>query len=176
SKLIPLVPIPRDQELELSYAQERLWFLQQLEPGSVSYNIAVGLELRGRLNEAGLAQSLAETVRRHEGLRTRFATRLGKPRQLVGPPAARLAVVDLRALDQPRRAAQARAVAVAEARRGFDLEGGGLLRVRLLRLAEQEQLLLVTMHHIVSDGWSMGVMVGELRRLYEAYADGRPSP
>src|SRR5205085_11893732 len=95
---------------------------------------------------------------------------------LVGPPAARLAVVDLRALDQPRRAAQARAVAEAEARRGFDLEGGGLLRVCLLRLAEQEQLLLVTMHHIVSDGWSMGVIVGELRRLYEAYAEGRPSP
>ena len=172
SKLIPLVPIPRDQELELSYAQERLWFLQQLEPGSVSYNIAVGLELRGRLNEAGLAQSLAEIVRRHEVLRTRFATRLGKPVQVIEAAGLRMGVADLSGLSEEQREAEARRLAGEEAGRGFDLSEGPMLRVRLLRLGEEKQVVLVTMHHIVSDGWSMGVMAGELRQLYEAYASG----
>src|SRR5205085_4213579 len=98
-------------ELPLSYAQERLWFLQQLEPGSVSYNIAVGLELRGRLNEAGLAQSLAEIVRRHEVLRTRFATRLGKPVQVIEAAGLRMGVADLSGLSEEQREAEARRLA-----------------------------------------------------------------
>src|SRR5262249_14337527 len=156
----------------LSFAQQRLWFLNQLEPNSPAYNIPSAAPLRGNLNVAALERTINEIVRRHEVLRTIFVTVDGQPRQVVTAhqPRAR----ESGPLGQwPPAAAEgeARARVPAEARRSFDLSRGPLLRAELLRLAEDEHVLLLTMHHIVSDGWSAGVLVREVAALYEAYAD-----
>ncbi|MFN2416203.1 MAG: condensation domain-containing protein [Pyrinomonadaceae bacterium] len=162
----------------LSYAQRRLWFLDQFEPGSAAYNIPDAVRLRGRLDVAALEQGLGEITRRHEILRTVFTPEAGEPRQLVRPHALfALALVDLAALGVA--GPQSRAVwrlARDEARRPFDLSSGPLLRATLLRLGSREHVLLLTVHHIVSDAWSMGVFTRELAALYDAYAAGRPSP
>ncbi|MEO5730391.1 MAG: amino acid adenylation domain-containing protein, partial [Byssovorax sp.] len=165
-------------ELPLSFAQQRLWFLDQLEPGSVPYNMPAALRLRGALDEAALAHVFGEVVRRHEVLRTTFAEHEGRPVQVIHPPGAAWALprVDLSLLPEASREAAARQRAVAEAGLPFDLTTGPLLRTTLLRLAVDEHVLLVTMHHIVSDGWSIGVLVHEVAALYRAYHDGRPSP
>ncbi len=172
----PLLPAPRAPEdlLPLSFAQERLWFLDQLEPGSAAYHIPLGVRLAGDLEPALLARSLAELVRRHESLRTTFTARGGRPFQVIAaaPPSFALAVVDLSALPEPARSRTAGWLAGEEARRPFDLATGPLLRARLLRLAGREHALLLTQHHIVSDGWSMGVLVREMRHLYGALAQG----
>jgi amino acid adenylation domain-containing protein len=161
----------------LSFAQQRLWFLDQLDPGSAAYNIPVGLRLRGRLDVAALSLALREVVRRHEVLRTTFETREGEPVQIIAPNARTfLPVVDLRGLAEAVRAREVSRLAQEEARAPFDLGRGPLLRQSLLALDCEEHAALVTMHHIVSDGWSTGVLVRELRTLYAAFLAGRPSP
>jgi amino acid adenylation domain-containing protein len=156
-------------EAPLSFAQQRLWFLHQLEPRSPAYNLYQALRLSGSLDEAALGHAMAELVRRQEALRTRFVLRGPRAVQVVSPlPAVVLAVVDLSSLPFSRREAEGEALARAEGRSPFDLERGPLLRVRLLRLAPGERLLLVAMHHIVSDAWSMEVFVRELAVLYAA--------
>jgi len=161
----------------MSFAQQRLWFLDQLEPGSAAYNIPAAIHLTGPLNMAALEQSLNEIVQRHEVLRTTFAIVEGQPVQVIAPTLTlTLPVVDPSNLPETEREAEARRLATEEARRPFDLARGPLLRTTLLRLGEEEHVLLLTMHHTVSDGWSMGVLYRELSALYEALSKGKPSP
>ena len=173
----PIVPAPRDGTLPLSFGQQRLWFLDRLVPGGAAYNVPAAVRLSGSLNHAALAQALSEVARRHEALRTRFAAEAGEPEQVVEESARPFWVyADLRGVPAPERAARVQRLARAETRRPFDLARAPLLRVTLLREGGADHALLLTMHHIVSDGWSMGVLVGELSALYAAYTEGRPSP
>jgi amino acid adenylation domain-containing protein len=175
----PLAPVPRDGQLPLSFAQQRMWLVDQLEPGAPTYNISEALRLTGRLDVTALERSLAELVRRHEALRTTFAVVEENPVQVIGAPTAvdaQLPVEDLSGLPQAEREAGALRRAREEAKRPFDLERGPLWKARLLRLDEEEHVLLLTKHHIVSDAWSMGLIRRELAALYEAFSNGRPSP
>jgi amino acid adenylation domain-containing protein len=163
----------------LSFAQQRLWFLDRLEPGSAAYNLPALLRFSGTLRPAVLALALAEVVRRHAALRTTFEVPEGgeDPVQVVHPLAGwNLPVVDLAGLPAAERAAEAERRSGEEARRPFDLQRGPLVRTTLLRLGPEEHRLLVTMHHVVSDGWSFEVLQRELAALYQAFAAGRPSP
>ncbi|HVT61264.1 MAG TPA: amino acid adenylation domain-containing protein [Thermoanaerobaculia bacterium] len=161
----------------LSFAQQRLWFLDQLEPGSATYNMPGRVLIRGALDVASLARSLSEIVRRHEVLRTTFPKAGGWPSQRVAEPApVPLPCISLAALPGPCRGLVAERLALAEARRPFALARGPLLRVTLLRLDCEELLLLLTVHHIVADGWSVGIVLRELAQLYAAYRAGQPSP
>ncbi|MCP4656225.1 MAG: amino acid adenylation domain-containing protein, partial [bacterium] len=171
----PLVPVARNQPLPLSFAQERLWFLDRYEPGLPLYNIPVYFVLEGRLDPPALAAALNEIVRRHEALRTSFGTDAGKPVQIIHPPGILpLPLVDLSGMAEPARCAAA--VSEWEARRPFDLTRGPVLRVTLLRLRDQEHQLLITVHHIAGDGWSMEVLEGELAALYQARTTPDPAP
>ncbi|HEY4575482.1 MAG TPA: condensation domain-containing protein, partial [Thermoanaerobaculia bacterium] len=173
----PLVPIPRGGRLLPSYSQQRLWFLDQLDPGSSAYNLASALRLEGVLDAAALAGALSGLARRHESLRTTFGEEDGEPRLVIAEPAPLpLPVVDLAGLPAAPREAEARRIVTAEARRPYDLARGPLARAALLRLAEREHALFYGMHHIVSDGWSLGVLMREIGALYAAFAAGRPSP
>ena len=161
----------------LSFAQQRLWFLEQLAPGSPLYNVPCRAWLTGHLNVDALRRALEELVARHEALRTRIGTVEGNPVQVVMPPyAIDLPVTDLTALSKVDQKVTVRRLGTEEARRVFDLARGPLLRAGLLRLSEVEHALLLTLHHIVSDGWSIGVLFRELGVLYDAYARGEPSP
>ncbi|MET0396098.1 MAG: condensation domain-containing protein, partial [Longimicrobiaceae bacterium] len=155
----------------LSFAQQRLWVVDRLDPGSPAYNMPSTLRLRGALDTAALGASIGELVKRHEALRTTFAERGGAPVQTVHPPApARLPVIDLRgAADAAQRAEQ---LAADEAMRPFDLARGPLLRSMLLRLGDEDHVLCFTLHHIVSDGWSMDVLVREVSALYAVLSRG----
>ena len=175
----PIVPVPRapGEPLPLSFAQQRLWFLHQLDEGSPAYNLSAGLRVRGSLRGDALARALGEIVRRHEALRTTFPLVDGAPAQVVGPPApAIIPVADLSGLPAERREEEARRQGREEAARAFDLARGPLLRASLLRFGPEDHALLFTMHHIVGDGWSTGVLIRELAELYGAFAAGRPSP
>ncbi|MFL6203566.1 MAG: condensation domain-containing protein, partial [Thermoanaerobaculia bacterium] len=176
--LVPqLVRLPRGGSLPSSFAQQRLWFLDRLEPGSFAYNLAGAVRLEGALDAAALAGAIGGVVRRHEALRTVFVEEGGEPRQVVLEPAAFfLPVVDLGGLAEADRDAEALRIAAAEARRPYDLARGPLVRSALLRLDEREHVLLVGMHHIVSDGWSLGVFVRELGALYRGPAGERAVP
>ncbi|HZF12136.1 MAG TPA: amino acid adenylation domain-containing protein [Thermoanaerobaculia bacterium] len=175
--LTPVAPALRQGPLPLSFAQQRLWFIDQLEPGSPLYNIPVVLRAEGPLDSAALARTLGEIVRRHEALRTSFATLEGSPVQVIQPAAPFvLTVVDLSGLAESAREALALTLGGREARRPFELTRVPLLRGVLLRLAVGDHLAVLTMHHIASDGWSMGVLVRELTALYAAFTAGRPSP
>ncbi|HSE36537.1 MAG TPA: amino acid adenylation domain-containing protein, partial [Blastocatellia bacterium] len=168
--------VSREEMLPLSYAQQRLWFIHQLDPTSAVYNIPLAVRLTGRLDSAALSATLTEIVRRHEALRTTFVVHDDQPRQVIHPPTALdLAMTDVTSVPAGERVHEAQRIAVEEARLPFDLEQGPLLRARLLRLSEEEQVLLVTMHHIVSDGWSMGVLVREVAELYTAFSTGQPA-
>jgi hypothetical protein len=161
----------------LSFAQQRIWFLDQLEPENPLYNIHTGVELLGPLNVPVLQRSIAEILRRHEALRTTFAVIEDRPVQVINQNAIfKLPVHDLQELDESQRRLKVSAWAEEDAHRRFDLTKGPLLRANLLRLGETEHVLLLTIHHIISDGWSVGVFVRELAALYEAYTAGRPSP
>ncbi len=165
------------QALPLSYAQERLWFLDQLDPGTATYNLPSALQLSGRLDVAALAGSQCEVVRRHAALRTVFTVVDGRPCQVVTPARREaLPLADLAALPAAARDREVRRLADEEALQPFDLARGPLLRTGLLRLAPDEHVILLTMHHIVSDGWSMGVLIHEVAVLYAAEVQGRPSP
>jgi amino acid adenylation domain-containing protein len=175
--LPPVVPAGRTGALPLSFAQERLWFIDRLEPGSAVYNMPAALRLAGALDPAAMERALGEIVRRHEALRTTFGQVDGSPVQVIAPFGGfALPLEDLSALGDADREAAVRQRAGEEARRAFDLSAGPLFRAALLRLEAEEHVLLLSMHHIVSDGWSMGVFFRELSALYEAYRDGRESP
>src|SRR6266576_2564818 len=161
----------------VSFAQQRLWFLDQLLPGNPFYNIPAALRLKTRLNVAALRRSLNEIVRRHEALRTCFSVVDGQPVQVIAPVLElELAVADLGGIAEGERENEALRLAGAEAQRPFDLATGPLLRASLLQLADADYVLLLVMHHIVTDGWSMGVFFRELTDLYGAFVMGRPSP
>ncbi|HEU0077471.1 MAG TPA: condensation domain-containing protein, partial [Longimicrobiaceae bacterium] len=171
----PLVALSRDgSPLPLSFAQRRLWLIDQLEPGSAAYNVPYALRLRGRFDPAVLERAVTEIVRRHETLRTVFAVVGGEPVQVIrdaGPVI--LPVTDLRSLPAESREVEVRRLAREEAVRPFDLAAGPLLRMSAVRLDEAEWGLLFTMHHVVSDGWSMEVLIREVSALYDAITDGR---
>ncbi|MBO0797389.1 MAG: amino acid adenylation domain-containing protein, partial [Blastocatellia bacterium] len=178
SSLPPLAPVvEKGGDLPLSYTQQRLWFLDQLEPGSSAYNIPAAVRLTGALDAEAFARSFNEIVRRHESLRATFVARNGRPVQLIAPAQPLdLPVTDLGGLPETLREVEAARLAAEETRRPFDLGGGPLIRLRLLKLGDEEHIALVTMHHIVSDGWSIGILIRELAALYEAFTAGRPSP
>jgi amino acid adenylation domain-containing protein/non-ribosomal peptide synthase protein (TIGR01720 family) len=170
-----LEPAPRTQVLPLSFAQQRLWFIEQLQPGTPLYNIYIPLRLTGQLNISALANTLTEVVRRHEALRTTFPLENGQPVQVVHPAEPlKLPLIDLRALSISESFAER--LVHEEAARPFDLEQGPLLRATLLRLGAGEHVLLFTMHHIISDAWSMGLLVSEVAALYGAFLKGEASP
>ena len=172
-----IVPRADRDGAPLSFAQERLWFIDRLEPGSAVYNIPVAWRLDGALDEAALERALGEIVRRHEALRTTFREVDGSPVQVIAPFGGfTLPVEDLSGLGEADREVEARRRATEEAMRPFDLAAGPLFRAALLRLGEESHVLLLSMHHIVSDGWSMGVLFRELSALYAAYREGRESP
>src|SRR6185295_13412407 len=173
----PLIPISRDGVLPLSFAQQRLWFLDQLEPGNAVYNIFTALRLTGRLDVVALEKTLSEILRRHETLRTTFSMVEGRPVQVISPAAAyQIPIVELSGLTESEGQLQVEQRGLEEAQRPFDLASGLMFRACLLRLAEEEHVLLFTMHHIASDGWSIGVLVREVVALYEAYSNNKPSP
>ncbi|HEX7330560.1 MAG TPA: amino acid adenylation domain-containing protein [Pyrinomonadaceae bacterium] len=172
-----IVPVSREGELPLSFAQQRLWFLHQFEPDSNAYNMPIPLHLEGALEHAVLERTLNELVRRHEVLRTTFVTVDGQPLQVITPAQeSHLPLVDLSELPEDVRRIEANRLAVEEARRPFDLSTGPLLRTTLVRLAAEEHFVLLTMHHIISDGWSMGVLTKEVALLYGAFSRGEDSP
>jgi amino acid adenylation domain-containing protein len=175
--LPPIVPLADGRAPRLSFGQEGLWFLDRLRPGLAFYNIPEALRLSGPLDGAALERALGEIVRRHHALRTVFPERDGAPVQVVAPFGGfALPVEDLSLLADDAREAEARRRAADEAARPFDLAAGPLFRARLLRLRAEEHLLLLSIHHAVSDGWSMDVLHRELDALYGAYREGRPSP
>jgi len=169
--------VARTGPLPLSFAQQRLWFIDQLEPNSAAYNLPLAMRLSGPLNLAALERSLSEIIRRHESLRTSFPVRDGRPVQLINDAQLlSIPITDLSELSAAEREAAAVELAHAEARRTFELASGPLLRVSLLRLDEEQHVALMTMHHIVADGWSLSVLVKEMTVLYEAYSRGLESP
>jgi amino acid adenylation domain-containing protein len=173
----PLTAVPRDENLPLSFAQQRLWLMCQLVASSDFYNDTDVIKVTGQLNIAALEQSINEIVRRHEALRTTFPIVQGQPKIAIAPTLTiNLPIVDLRGLDQQQRQAKAIEIATQEAKQPFDLTQGPLLRVKLLWLDSTEYILLLNQHHIISDGWSMGVWLEELTALYEAYCAGKVSP
>ncbi len=173
----PIQPVPRDRPLPASFAQRRLWFLNRLAPDSSVYNLQQGLRLFGALDVNALARSLAEIVRRHEVLRTVFAIEEEQLVQIVVPdPSLASPVIDLRALSRPEQETLILQLATEAVRQPFDLTRGPLLRPQLLCLSENEHVLLLTMHHIISDGWSAGVLNWELATLYKAFSVGGPAP
>ncbi|MCY1022991.1 amino acid adenylation domain-containing protein [Pyxidicoccus sp. MSG2] len=174
----PLLPASRDGgKPPLSFAQQRLWFLDRLEPGSPLYNIPAAVKLAGRLDVQVLERCFEEIIRRHEVLRTTFSLREQEPvQELHSGGRLSMQVRDLQDLPAPERDAEVLRLAAEEARAPFDLARGPLLRARLLRLGEHEHVLVLVLHHIVSDAWSTGILLRELGALYPAFSAGAPSP
>jgi hypothetical protein len=161
----------------LSFAQQRLWFVQQLEPNNVAYNIPLSVRLSGPLNVAVLERSLSEVVRRHEVLRTAFENNNGQPVQIISPPTdVKLPVIDLSNLSDAARVTEVARQRRHEALTRFDLSTVPLWRAKLLRLGADEHVVLLTLHHAISDAWSMSVLTHEIGELYRAFAAGQPSP
>jgi amino acid adenylation domain-containing protein len=172
----PILPVPRDNPLPLSFAQQRFWFLDQLEPNSAIYNIPIGVRLTGPLDIDALRRAFNELVRRHEILRTNIAVVAGQPVQIISSSLTlELPLFDLRELPENLRETEAQCIIERETRRHFDFTSDPLLRVNLVRLAEDEHIVLMTTHHIVLDGWSMSVLIKEITALYEMFAAGRES-
>ncbi len=169
-----ILPQPRDgSPFPLSFAQQRLWFLEQLEPNTALYNIPVAVRITGPLDLDALQRSLDAIVARHESLRTTFATRGGEPVQVIADEMhLPIQQVDLSDLDRAQQDARVQRLALEEAQKPFDLEKGPLVRFKLLRLGDEEHVALLTMHHIIADGWSMGVFINELGRFYDAFTRG----
>ena len=177
AELPPIQPVERNAPLPLSYAQQRLWFMDQLEPGNVSYNIHGAVQIEGPLDAQELEKSLQEIVRRHESLRTHFISAEVGPQQVIDPETRiALPVVDLTSLPQGECVTQAKRLALSSVLEPFDLRAGSLLRAKLFRLEEQRHVLVLVMHHIVSDAWSLGLLEREVSALYGAFAAGQPSP
>ena len=173
----PIAAAPRGGSLPLSYQQQRLWFMEQVDPGSAAYNISAVARARGPLDLAAFERSVSELVRRDDSLRARFTRIAGRVQQVIDEARPwRLAVSDLSAPLESEREAEAKQLAQEIASRPFDLSQGPLLRVNLLRIGPDDHVLILTMHHIVSDGWSMNVLLHELGVIYDAYRQGQPSP
>src|SRR5271165_1819759 len=174
----PIRAVSRQEPLALSFAQQRLWFLDRLEEGrSVTYQVPLAIRLQGALQVDALERALSEIVRRHEVLRTIFGPGEEGPLQLIVPEAETgLSLIDLIDCPEGEREAELRRRLREEVCEPFDLARGPLLRTRLYRLGEQEHVLFVNMHHIVTDGWSIGVLFRELGLLYSAFCKGQPSP
>ncbi|MBC1218683.1 amino acid adenylation domain-containing protein [Nostoc sp. UCD121] len=169
-------PRESSENLPLSFAQQRLWFLNQLEPDSPFYNISAALRLNGVLNVAALEQSFNEIIQRHEVLRTTFNVVDGEPIQVINPQQKlTIKLINLTALPAQKRETEAQQLVNKEAGQPFDLATGPLVRSTLLCLDEAEHILLFTMHHIISDGWSTDILVREVANLYECYCNGKPS-
>jgi amino acid adenylation domain-containing protein len=166
---------PRDEQPPLSFAQERLWFLDQLQPGSTAYNVCAPFRITGKLNVPALEQSIKETVRRHESLRTTFVTSNGRPVQVISPsPNVDVPVVDIAKLPESQRETVAKRLIVETVDRPFDLSKGPLFTTMLLRLNEHEHILLMSLHHIVFDEWSMQVLMRDAAQIYKAFNEGDP--
>ena len=158
----------------LSFAQQRLWFLDQYEPENILYNIPAAIRMKGTLNVAALERGLSEILKRHEALRTTFCIVDDRPVQVINEVQDfSLTVIDLGESSPEKNKATAERLVAEEARQPFNLAEGPLLRIKLLRLAENDHVLLVIMHHIISDGWSIKVLMREVGELYEAYANKR---
>jgi amino acid adenylation domain-containing protein len=174
---VPLEAIARDGVLPLSFAQQRLWFIDQLQPGSIFYNISTAIRLEGSLHVETLEQTLTEITRRHEVLRTSFETVDGKASLTIAPLSRfTLKVVDLSGLERAAREAQLERLLNEEPRRPFELAHGPLFRATLVKLEEETHAVLFTIHHIISDGWSLQLLVREVATLYQAFSSGKPSP
>ena len=177
SNIPPILPAPRDKALPLSFAQQRLWFIDQLEPNSSAYNMPVAYRLTGQLNITALEQSLNEIIRRHEVLRITFPAVDEQPSQAIAPSITlTLPLTDLGEHPETEREVIAQQIATQEAQQPFNLAQEPLFRAKLLHLTEAEHMLLLNMHHIISDGWSFDVFFRELTALYTAFSHGQSSP
>lgn len=173
----PIGRMPRGGGLPMSFAQQRMWYLYQLGPESPVYNISAAVHMVGPLNYPALEQTLNEITRRHESLRTSFSDESGEPLQQIAlPMPVALPIVEVSEIPGQRRDGTVRQLAAEQARRPFNLMQGPLLRVTLLRMRGEEHVIVFTMHHIISDGWSMGLLVGEVTKLYQTFSKGDPSP
>ncbi len=171
------IPRRRAQNAPLSYAQQRLWFLDQLEPGRAAFNIPVAFRMTGELPVARLERVLNEIVQRHEVLRATFSVENEQPAQIISPQIKlKLPAIDLSRLPHAQQADEMKQLATAEALRPFDLQRGPLFRAQLYRLRAAEHVLVITGHHIVFDGWSWGVFMQEFATLYAAFTEEKPSP
>ena len=177
SALPAIVPVDRRERIPLSFAQERLWFLAQLDPAaSRAYHIPFGMPIKGEVDAVALRRALDEIVARHEALRTTFTAVDGEPVQRIGPADSGFSLVEHDLRGTPDAAGELKRLSAQALRAPFDLEAGPLVRGQLMTLAHDDHMLLITTHHIVSDGWSMGVFSRELRALYAAYRAGEASP
>ena len=168
--------VSRSTEIPLSFAQQRLWYVDQLQPGGHTYNIAIAVRIKGPLDVVALEQSFNQIVERHEAMRTTFPSVDGRPLQLIEPARqVRLKIVDLSGSAPAERESETLRLAEEEAERSFDLARGPLFRISLLRLEKLEHVLLLTMHHIISDGWSMGLFIREMALLYDACLKAEPA-
>jgi amino acid adenylation domain-containing protein len=173
---MPILRIPRDSNLPLSFAQQRLWILNQLERESPHYNMPATVRLSGTLNVQALEQTISEIVRRHEALRTVFPAVDSRPVQIILPATAmKLRMLDISHLAEAEREVEARRLTAVEFRQPFALASGPLVRAMLVKVREQEHIAIFTMHHIVCDGWSMGIIMREVAQLYRNFVKGEPS-
>ena len=172
-----IAPLSHDDEAPLSYSQERLWFTAQWEPESAAYNISDAVVIEGRINLPALEKSLNEIVRRHEILRTSFVAKDGEAVQRIAPDAQLgIRLIELDHRGAAEREAETQRIIDEETATPFDLAQSPLLRIVLIRQEEERHLLLVSAHHIISDGWSTAVLIRELVALYTAFTNGQPSP
>ncbi|HEX7773903.1 MAG TPA: amino acid adenylation domain-containing protein, partial [Pyrinomonadaceae bacterium] len=177
SESLALAPRTRPEQLSLSFAQQRLWFLEQLESAGAAYHIPVIFRILGRLDVPVLERVMDEIVRRHESLRTTFQVVNGEAVQVISPPQhVPLPLINLSDLPEDQREAEAVLLSNEQVQLKFDLTTGPLVRARLLRLSDEEHVLQITLHHLISDGWSVGVLARETRALYEAFIQDEPSP
>ncbi|MBW4550749.1 MAG: amino acid adenylation domain-containing protein, partial [Aphanocapsa sp. GSE-SYN-MK-11-07L] len=173
----PIERHPHEGTLPLSFAQQRMWFLAQLEPESPFYNLPTAVHLQGKLNQSALEQTFNEILRRHEVLRTKVETVADSPVAILSSLTALLIEqVDLSDLPQNQQNAEVQRLIATEAQQPFDLTCDLLLRVKLLQLGQLDQILLLTLHHIAADGWSIGILVQEIAALYQAFCNRQPSP
>jgi amino acid adenylation domain-containing protein len=174
---LPILPVSRDRHLPLSFAQQRLWFLNELEPDNPLYNVPIAIGMTGTLNDRALEKSLNEIVRRHEVLRTTFHTEDNQPVQVIAPQLnINVEATDLAGIPESEQQEAVKRLAIGGAKAIFDLQTGPLFRASLLRLNASEHVLLLNMHHIISDGWSMWQFVRELGALYATFVEGKASP
>ncbi|MFB2976515.1 amino acid adenylation domain-containing protein [Microseira sp. BLCC-F43] len=176
-ELPPIVCVPREGNLTLSFAQQRLWFANQLMPGNSAYNMPATLRVFGSLNVKALEQSLNEVIKRHESLRTTFIEVNGEPvQEIASTLSVTIPIVDLREFSEIDRIQKSQNLAIEEIRQPFALDKAPLLRVKLLQLGETDWVILFAMHHIISDAWSLGILIQEIANIYEAFCLGKPSP
>ncbi|MDZ7963729.1 MAG: amino acid adenylation domain-containing protein [Nostoc sp. DedSLP03] len=176
---LPLIEriAPDTEKIPLSFAQERLWFLDQLEPDSAAYNMPAAVRIEGKLQPTSFQRSISEIIRRHEVLRTNFVKQDGEAIQIIHPATDwKMTTIDLQALPANQQETEIKSLATTEAAKPFNLATDSLIRGTLLALSDSEHVLLLTMHHIVSDGWSIGVFIQEIATLYYAFVEGKPSP